>query len=285
MHQFKALFKKEWWTNWKQLLLPVWISLVFLGVCVIGLIIGLIKGKAITYFHLEGNFPSGFNNLFLFGSVKTLNAALGFLTIMVGIMLADNLINGGFKQKCEIFHQSQPVSLVKMLSVKYIFMILGCYLVFAIIGFIGTLVLSFTQMYWTSAVFYFGFYAWLQSTVELFFTLIFVCSLFWFFACLFQRKSFFMGILIIVGIELATKILNYTANFDIPSLTSYLYKLVQLSPNPVFYNAPDLNAHTLAGILQANWHSIINNNTLFKLLYSAILTVTGFFIYKRRELV
>ncbi|MFA4959974.1 MAG: hypothetical protein WC535_08825 [Candidatus Cloacimonas sp.] len=285
MNQCKTLLKKEWWINWKQLLLPVWVSLAFIGVCIIGLLIGLIKGKGITYFRMEGNFPPGFNNLFLFGSVQTLNIALGFLSIMVAIMLADNLINGGFKLKCEILHQSQPVSLTKILSSKYVFLILGSFIVYAVISFIGTLVITFTQMYFTSALFYFGFYAWLQSAVELFFTLIFVCSLFWFFACLFQRKSFFMGILTLIGIELAIKILNYTSALNIPSLLGSLTKFIKISSDPGFGKAMDLNVNTLISIVQANWKNILSNNTLLKLLYSAILTLGGSLFYKRRELI
>jgi len=285
MNQCKALLKKEWWINWKQLLLPVWVSLAFIGVCIIGLLIGLIKGKTITYFRMEGNFPPEFSNLFLFGSVQTLNIALGFLSIMVAIMLADNLINGGFKLKCEILHQSQPVSLTKMLSSKYVFLILGSFIVFAVISFIGTLIITFTQMYFTYAVFYFGFYAWLQCTVEMLFTLIFVCSLFWFFACLYQNKSFFMGIITLVGIELAIKLLNYTSGLDLPSLLGYLSKFIKISSNPGFGNAMDLKVKTLADIVQANWQNVININTLLKLLYSVILTLGGSVLYKRRELI
>ena len=137
MNQCKTLLKKEWWINWKQLLLPVWVSLAFIGVCIIGLLIGLIKGKGITYFRMEGNFPPGFNNLFLFGSVQTLNIALGFLSIMVAIMLADNLINGGFKLKCEFLHQFQQFSLTKMLSSNFVFLILGSFIFFAFISLLG----------------------------------------------------------------------------------------------------------------------------------------------------
>ena len=47
----------------------------------------------------------------------------------------------------------------------------------------------------------------------------------------------------------------------------------------------DLNVNTLISIVQANWKNILSNNTLLKLLYSAILTLGGSLFYKRRELI
>jgi hypothetical protein len=62
-------------------------------------------------------------------------------------------------------------------------------------------------------------------------------------------------------------------------------KFIKISSDPGFGKAMDLNVNTLISIVQANWKNILSNNTLLKLLYSAILTLGGSLFYKRRELI
>jgi len=161
-------------------------------------------------------------------------------------------------------------------------MTLGLILLLGAVSLLNSLIISASASYFSGARFSLGLQGWLQSWIELSVTLVLLSSLFWFFAGLFRRKSFFKGLLVIFGIQIAIEILNWTAGLEIPSLLRYLLDLiaVQVSRDAT----PALvDSSTLTAVVSARWQHIFTWQILLKLLYSAIFGLGGSWLYRRRE--
>ncbi len=282
MKQCKALFKKEIQTHWSILLTPVWFTGGVYVTTLIGLIIGWLKGSSLDWAVSVKHIPKGMEGLIMYSSVYSISLLLGVVATITAIILADSLINGGFKRKCEILHLSQPVTLSRILGIKYLLMVPGTFLIFSLMALINAFVMSCLQIWFLSGHFYFGFVAWVQSILETGFSMMFLSSLFWFFAALYRQKSFFKGVLTILGIQAVISILNYTAGLDIPSLLGYIGRLATIrfelngSSNPqalesVFY------------LITQKWLMLWSWETLLKVVYSIALFVGGFHLYRRRQ--
>lgn len=283
MKQLKALAIKEWRTNRSTLLIPLWFTLGAYAIGLLGLIIGLVKGQYSQMLISVQNVPSGMGNFLVYSSVYGVMVMLGSVAIISAITLSDSMINGGFKRKCEILHLSQPVSLIKIISVKYAMLTFGTILLFAGLGLVNSLVISFVQAYYTSAHIYFGLIAWFQATIEISLSLIFLASIYWFFAGVYKRKSFFFGTLTILGIQAAISIWNYTAGLHIPSLLGYIVRLgsIQFNVQPSHLNG---GINRVLMLCEGKWQHLLSWDSVLKLLYSSVLFVAGYFLYKRKEL-
>lgn len=283
MKQIKALIVKEWNTNWTTFLIPLWFTLGVYVMGLIGLIINAAKGNLLQTAITTHGYPTGVENLALFSASSGSLIGLSFVATLSAIGLADTLLNGGFKRKCEILHLSQPVSITKILGVKYGFMLIGTLVLLGIITLINSIGISLFIGYYTGARLYFGLTAWAQLFIQIIFCLAFVSSLYWFFAGLFKRKSFFMGTLAILTIQAAISILNYTANMEIPSLVSYILRLSSVQPEANFATmitgVSDLNKY-----IDGRWSNLFNTNTLMQIIYSVIFCISGAWLYRRREL-
>ncbi len=283
MKQIKALIVKEWNTNWNTFLIPLWFTLGVYVMGLIGLIINAAKGNLLQTAFTTHGYPTGVENFALFSASSGSLIGLSFVATLSAIGLADTLLNGGFKRKCEILHLSQPVSITKILGVKYGFMLIGTLVLLGIITLINSIGISLFIGYYTGARLYFGLTAWAQLFIQIIFCLAFVSSLYWFFAGLFKRKSFFMGTLAILTIQAAISILNYTANMEIPSLVSYILRLSSVQPEANFATmitgVSDLNKY-----IDGRWSNLFNTNTLMQIIYSVIFCISGAWLYRRREL-
>ncbi|HNX37996.1 MAG TPA: hypothetical protein PL124_06325 [Candidatus Cloacimonadota bacterium] len=285
MKQIKSLFIKEWQTHRMSFLMPLWFTL---GVYVIGLlgwILSLIKGSGMSFQTEFIGVKPAMADIILWGSTTGTTIMLGIVAMITAITLADSTINGGFKRKCEILHLSQPVSLVKIVGTKYLFGIFGSILILGVLSLVNSVVISLFTGYFTSSHIYYGMVGWLQGLISISFSILFLGSLWWFFAGLFRRKSFFMGMLVILGIQAAISILNYTAGLHIPSLTGYLAKLSMISINfsPGHSSLPGLAS--VDKYIGMQWAEIWDWDSLLKVIYSAVFCVGGFLLYRRREVV
>jgi len=283
MKQFRALLKKEWQTNRHTFLIPLWFICGFYGIGILGFLINLIKGNKMVAVFSTLNMPPNMKELYLFSSSASFVIGLGFIAMISSIILADSLINGGYKRKCEILHLSQPVSMPKIIAAKYLFMTLGTMLLLAIVSFVNSMVLSVFFNINSGAHMYFGIVAWAQTFVQSCFTVLFISSLYWMFAGLFKRRSFVMGTLTILAIQVAIGILNYTANLQIPSLISYIIKLstVQLNMDLSLY-LKDLGVFSAA--VEGRWKYLLDAYTLQRVVLSAVFFLVGSWLYNTREL-
>ncbi|PKN73137.1 MAG: hypothetical protein CVU50_03795 [Candidatus Cloacimonetes bacterium HGW-Cloacimonetes-3] len=283
MKQFHALLKKEWYTNRITLLTPLWFAGGVYAIGLIGLIINLIKGNPLQAQFTAHNVPAGLESMILYTASAGSLAALGSVAMISAMILADSLLNGGFKRKCEILHLSQPVCIGKILISKYLFMTLGTIILLSLISLINSIGISLIIGYYTGAHMYFGITAWAQTLIKLIFTLLFVSSMYWFFAGLFKRKSFFMGTLLIIAIQAAISILNYTAGLHIPSLLAYILRLATISPE-MNVNTMTLGVSQLNAIIESQWSNLFDLDTLMRCIYSVIFFIAGGWLYRNREL-
>jgi ABC-type transport system involved in multi-copper enzyme maturation permease subunit len=219
----------------------------------------------------------------LYGVTHGLMAMLGMVSIIAAVILADGMINGAFKRKCEILHLSQPVSMLKVLGAKYALLVLGTFALSAALSLVNSFVLSGLLNIWMPVHTYYAMVAWAQGSVGMLLSLLVVASYYWLSAALFKRKSFFMGTLVILGIEIAIAVLNYTGKLGIPSLMDYIAKLIgiQVHIEPHGMNALGLN---LDDLIALQWKSVISWLTLQKLVLSAVFVAGGYWFYSRREL-
>ena len=281
MKQIKALLIKEWRTHRVTLLAPTIFTVGSYLIGILGIIIALIKGEELSAIVSFGKIPPQYASIMLYGTVYALSVFVGVIGIVAAIILADSLINGGFKRKCEILHLSQPVSVIKIMLTKYAFIMKGLFIQLAVLTFINGLVVYLFQSYVMPTDIYYFVTAWAQALLEVCFSLLFVGSMFWFFAALFKRKSFFMGLLLIFGIQAAISILNYTSGLQIPSLLGYIAQMASIR---VDSSMEMLNYSTISSVISAKWSYLFSWHTLLKILYSAIFFVAGSTLYLKREL-
>lgn len=283
MKQFKALVRKEWQTHRGSILIPLWFTCAVYATGLLGVIINLIKEGKITI--MTGGYKVSAVEVSagLYGVSSALMAMLGTVSIITAIILADGMINGAFKRKCEILHLSQPVSMLKVLSAKYGLLILGSSLLMVVLGLINSLVLGLMINIWMPVNLYYAMVGWAQSSIAIFFSLLLLASYYWLSAAFFKRKSFFMGTLVIIGIEIVIAVLNYTARLSIPSLMAYVGSLVsiQVHVEPQMATRLGLN---LDRLISMQWQNIISWTALLKVLYSAVFFAGGYWFYNRREL-
>jgi ABC-type transport system involved in multi-copper enzyme maturation permease subunit len=284
MKQFKALITKEWKTHWASFLLPVWVSAGVYVLILAGWIISSIKGQGVLYQMQGETLEAGLENVILFGAGSVTTAMLGFISILTAISLSDSVINGGFKNHCEILHFSQPVSFAKIALSKYLFTVKGGILLLSLMSLFNTVLISLLAGILLHSRFYYGIMGWLQGWIMVSFSIVLLGSMFWFFAGLFKKKSFLLGILVILGIEAAIGVLNYSASWSIPSLLDYLLKLISLdisfNPDLPHGGIPDLEL-----VIKQGWESILSWQSVLKLVYGAAFFIAGSLLYKRRELV
>lgn len=283
MKQCKALFKKEWNTHGKAFLIPLWATGAVYAIALIGWIISLIRGQGITSMMQMQGMPAGYEALTLYGTTVGVTALLGVVAMITAAILADSVINGGFKRRCEILHFSQPVSFLKIIGSKFLLISLAMIIFFGLLSLVNAVVVTLLGRLQLSAGFQYGMLGWLQTFVAMSVTILFICSLAWFFAGLFKHKSFLMGLLVLLGIEVAIAVLNYTAGWHIPSLFAYLGELltlqVEFDPETASAQTPSIDQ-----IINLGWDSILSGKTVVKLALSAVFTALGAWLYKNREL-
>ncbi|MDD4309998.1 MAG: hypothetical protein PHO32_06420 [Candidatus Cloacimonetes bacterium] len=281
MKQFKALIKKEWQTHWSTIIAPLWFIGGVYAIALLGVIVSLIKGNG--WIQMGGDVPAEMANYILWNSTAGLTMLIGTVGIVSAIILADSMLNGGYKRRCEILHLSQPVCLGKIVGAKYLLLSLGTISLIAVLSLVNSFAASLLAGYKTGASLFVGLSGCAQGFIEISLSLLFVSSLYWFFAGVFKRKSFFMGTLTILAIQVSISILNYTAGLHIPSLLSYIARLaaVNINVNPPAF-AGGIN--NISALIDAKWQQFFVWDSVMKLVYSVIFYFGGFFMYKNREL-
>lgn len=278
MKQFKTLIINEWNTHRRTLLAPMWMLVGVYGITLLGIIIGYIKGGANASINLP---PTPWIDTFLYEGTIIFASILGIVSIWAAIIAVDGMINGAFKRKCEILHHSQPVSLPKIMAAKFVLLAFGSMLLYMLLSLFNTLVVGIFMYFWSSAHLYYAIMAWLQTGMGVFLSLLFVSSFFWLCACIFKRKSFFLGLLSILGLEITITILKQTAHLKIPSLIGYLLKLINIRPATSM--APFFKP-TLNNTVSMYWQGFYSWDTVVKLVCTIVFLIAGYWIYSRREL-
>ncbi len=283
MKQCKALFKKEWNTHKASFLIPLWVTGGVYVTALLGWLIKLIKGDGMAAIVTMQEAAAGSHDLIFYQIGASVTVMLGIVAVITSASLADSVINGGFKRRCEILHFSQPVSFVKIAGVKYFMISLATIMLFGILSLVNAALASLIGQNFLAGDFQYGLMGWLQSFLAVSFTILFAGSLAWFFAGLFKHKSLLMGLLVILGIQVIISILNYIVGWTIPSLTEYLAKLISLQVS-IESNGPALQISSLKNVIASGWAAIFSWNSAVKMGLSAVFAVAGAWFYQRREL-
>jgi len=294
MKQLNALLKKELKTNRGIFWLPVWVSAAFYALVLISIAIALIQGADVSFFNELKNQQPGANNFGLYMAVLVATMVIGLVSLISVIGLADNVLNGDFKHRCEILHFSQPASFGKIAFSKYLFTTLGAILLLGAVTLFNGLVISGLFGVLFQAQIQFGLVAWLQTWIVVSLQLIVVASVVWLFAALFKQRSAQVMMLTFLVIEVSINLLNRAYGWQIPSPLRFLLGGT-LHINQSTMAAQDLAASgkdamsliisQMDNLISGLWQAIFNLKMLLKLAVSAVLTLGGVFIYKRRELV
>ena len=288
MKQIKALIKKEWWTHWATMMLPSWFTLGVIVTFLIGLIWALIQGADLNFFVNMKSFGNEYDKIVLWGLGLAGPAMLAFLAMLTGTGMADTMLNSGFKKHCEIFHLSQPVSLPKIIGVKFGLITLGLYLQIVIISLLGvTAAGSYLAIKLGLSVAY-AYTGMLQSLISMFFPFLFVVSFYWMFAGIFKNGSFMKSVAIVAGIEIARNILNKATGFHFSSLVSYLGKLAGLGSGVNISLADSkigsLGNATADATINSVWSMLLDEFSLQRIAFSIIFFAAGYWFYSRREI-
>lgn len=119
MKQFKTLLIKELRTHKNNLLIPVWATASAYLLILIALIIGYFKfGAEVIQLDIPAAASSNDIAIMYWAANMVIASLIGFASFIGGLGMADNMLNDDYKKKCEIFHLSQPVSLIKILGSK-----------------------------------------------------------------------------------------------------------------------------------------------------------------------
>lgn len=288
MKQIKALCKKEWLINWSQLLIPAWFTLGVIVVMLLGFIWALIQGADMSFFVNMKSFGLEYDKLVLWGLGIAGAAGLASLAMITGIGLADSILNSSNKRRCEIFHLSQPVSLAKIVGVKYAIITLGLYLQIVVISLLGVTAIGPYLAYKLHLSVGYAYSGMLQSLISMFLPFMFTCSLYWMFAGIFKSASFIKAMFSLGGIEIARMILTRTTGVHFPSLSSYLIKLSGFGSG-INISFADKTVTTLGkgnadAMISRIWDMTFDEYTWQRILFSLIFFAVGYWFYSRREL-
>ncbi len=283
MKQFKALIKKEYATHKKVLLTPLW---VLIGVYVLnlaGIFINWIRTGNINiaaYINFShANQPNSL--IWIICYFATL--FIGYIALFSSAGLADSLINDDYRKKCEILHLSQPISLIKIMAAKLYLVIVVSLIITLLLSLLNALILSIALKAMAGSSIGIGLIGAIQGFASFVCSFLFAVTLSWFLATIFKNKGLLYPILILAGIEITTIVLNGVNGWSIPSLVSYLMRLVFGNVTSGTMSLADL-AVPIRVVIDSLWSKLLSTDNLMRLIYSLLAVSGSYFIYKRREI-
>ncbi|MDZ4182350.1 MAG: hypothetical protein U1B83_05675 [Candidatus Cloacimonadaceae bacterium] len=282
MKQFKALMIKEWRTQRNTFMASIWFTSVMYGMVLIALVISLFKSGVIHTANLEiASLGMAERNMISFYANAGVAALLGFVATLQGVTVADVIINGDYRKRCGIFHLSQPVSLLKIMSAKYASLIGFCLAILIGLNLFNSVVISSVMSIKLGSGFFIGMLGALVATIQTVFSFVFSVSLVWLFATAFKKNPLLMGLLIVGGIEASIHVLNYFAGLNIPSLWMYIMRLAELS---VKFDASSSDPSRLSDLPAYGKLNIFNWYNLQRVVYAVIFFFAGYHLFRRREI-
>lgn len=286
MNKLKALMKKDWLVNKKTFLVPLWIVLAFYLLIILAAIIAYFRGdiniitsqfvaESISEYDLQINF--------LFHSLLVVFP--GLMAIVFTLQILQNALNEDIRLNCEIFHSSQPASYLQRAASKFTVGIGGNWTVFIVIVLFNFIVANIILASFGMFHFASGFHGMFVSLLGYLKVIIVIGSMAFFFSAIFKEAAFFKGLVIILAINVLFSVLNYLLSWNLPLPFSYLHKLVfsqsagttdmTLLSGAVSYT--DLFRDKLNRVL-FNWQ------TVYQLIFSAVLFFIATYLYREREI-
>jgi hypothetical protein len=307
MNALKALIIKDLQVNRKSLMVPIWCVLGFYVLFVGSTIYATVKGDvamSINSIPLEFFSNVGLNQLMSF----VLQAAMffGFLGLIFGIAMlltSSNLLNQDLKNKCELFHRSQPVSVWQITGSRFIAGIGGQLALAFIIGLVNMIisilaVAIFTPMHFNVWMGLNGFllcWAHLSIALLVFGSILFLAS------AVFKDNAFPFTLGGLSILQLITYILNKIYGWNLPYILNAIYKLIMsgllnvgkflpsehqfgITFSDKAQSAPDFTQTVLPPHFLYNvWCSLFTWDIVFKFVFCGVVFIAATYIYKQRE--
>jgi len=293
MKQFKGLMIKEWNTYKKNFMVPIWIMTGIYALMILAVIIGYAKTGTISSNMDFSKYDQSFYNFFLYTISLGVSISSAFMVVVTTAGLVDNMLNDDFKKKCSIFHLAQPVELWKILSAKFVTILMVNLVLMVIIGFVNCTVFSTVYSILTGSAFLYGYLAFLQGVILSLSTIILILSTLWFLNSIFKDKGLLYGILIVGGIDIIILIFNAMYGTAIPAISQKYLSLTFSNIHIGFSNSQNLNmmidhlgyADKLTLFIQQVWIECLNITFLIRIALSAVFLYIGYIFYKRRDIV
>jgi hypothetical protein len=229
------------------------------------------------------------------------------------MILSTTLLNQDVKNKCELFHRSQPVNVWKLTASRFLAGIGGMVALSLALGLINFLVINVIvsvttplRLDWWLAINGF-FLSWLHMSI----VLLVSGSMGYLLSAVFRDNAMGKGILGIAGIEIVIRALNGFYKTGLPSLVENLFKLI-MSGLSQFQNAVTVMKYgslsfyspgtgtssniSIGGVGHAAnsfqmpvsftgnlWATLFTWDIVFKLLLCVGLYALATYIYHKRE--
>jgi len=281
MHKFKALIIKDLQINKKSLLIPIWITIGFFILTMIGASISYFSSDLdVNWSDIPSDIPSDTINYILHLAIV---GWPGLLCIIFTIMLTQSALNEDIRRNCELFHRSQPVSIWLRSLSKFITGIAGNWVVLLAIVLFHFIVVSIILACFRQLALGAAFVGMFQAYLFYIKTGLIIGSITFFFSAVFKDKAFMQGFAILLGVQFLFMILNALYHWNLPLPLSYLYKLVKTTSMLSFESKATVNE--ISTMISANWKALIFNwKSLLQIAVSGILFTGATLLYKIKEI-
>ncbi len=307
MKQFKALVIKEFLVNKKQMLIPFWITAGFYILMLGSMAYAALRGE--LNFAIQTSDPRVYEamqnitkmNWLVF--IVNVGALIlpGFLYLVNCAAMPQGMMNDDRRQKCEIFHRSQPLSVWKITGAKYFLNYFGNLTVCIAIALFNFIVVNTVMAFYIKFNLLFAILGLTMGLIALLVMLLPLAAITFFFSSIFKEKALLKGFLIFIAIDIFIQIFNGLYGWHIPSLSEALTKFV----NPFIsigggqnlsmqcdertfmgVNTPEMDIqinNTFWQIIKEFWLSLVSFKMFIKLAITAMLLYFSTVLYKDRE--
>lgn len=306
MTPFKALVIKDLQANKKGLMVPIWFMLGSYAIFALSSIFAVGSGNANASF---SGIPLSFlaNNSLHEMLSFALQAAmffsfLGFVFVISLSFMSGTTLNQDVKNKCELFHRSQPVSIWKITGSRYLVGIGGPITLSFILGIINMLV-SFLVINLTTPMqidLWMSLNGFMLSWLHFSIALMVLGSIQFLFSAANKENSYY-GFAGIFALQAVTFAVNKSYGWHLPYILKILYKLIlsgilnvqQALPTTAQFgivtlqtgnHMPDLTKFVIPpNFLHNMWGTLFTWDIALKFVVCAALYVVATCIYHRRE--
>lgn len=275
MKQYKALLRKEWQTHRVTFLIPSFVVAAFFVFSGLISVYGAIRYGMPDFISI-GDTSRINPELVIRSMLYSMSVILGWFCIQSSMQSNENMLNGDYVKKCEIMHNSQPVSLLKMLAAKLTLSIPLMMVQYALLAVIsgatiaGVLSIIGVYSFGTCIV------AVLSPLVMIFISMMSITAIFWLFSCMFRKQAFLKLWISLAVLEVfRLLVMNIWFEMKLFSPFGYFFRIFMM---PFRMVKSDMVT------LKAAWQTIGTQENLISLLVSVLMFIAGYFIYKRREL-
>ena len=272
---------KEWYTHKKTFLIPLWVISVIYILSLLGYIYGSLRYGAPNMINGVPN-PAQLD-LVLWSIHYGSAIFIAWLCLLTSVSLVDVCLNQDQQKRCEIFHLSQPVSLMKILGSKALFCVLGVFIQYMLISALNYLVLGSVLAIVGYPSFALGFNALLNTMPYMISALLLIVPLMWIFSSMFRKAPFVKLMLFFAVYEVIRFMLEAAWSLKLFSILGYYNRLV-FAPFEILSRFSGNRGLINFSLVNWNWNWSASWDQLIWFGINVALVIASYFIYKRRNI-